>query len=68
MSTLNEMLCRKLIENNGYCAEGARVTKVVTYTNQWGDKSWAALYEHHDQMKYENSSACRNVKVEWGVS
>jgi len=41
------------------------VTKVVEYDNQWGGRSTAILYAHHNQMKYEESPACSNVRTIW---
>lgn len=42
-----------------------RVVKVVSYLNQWGNTSQAIVYERDNYMRYEESPACRNVKVIW---
>ena len=64
MSTVNKAIAELIIANNGYYLDDPRVVKIVTYNNQFNNElSYAILYERDDQMKYENSPACSNVRT-----
>lgn len=65
MTTVTKGIADEVIANDGYYPGDPRVTKVVQYQNQWGGTSYALVYHFEDQMRYENSSACFNVKVIW---
>lgn len=41
-------------------------TKIVTYNNMFdGSLTYACVFRREDQMKYELSPACHNVKTYW---
>lgn len=41
-------------------------TKIVTYNNMFnGGLTYAAIFRHENQNKYEQSPACHNVKTYW---
>lgn len=67
MSTVDKEIADEVIAKNGYYhPEDPRVRKVVTYNNQFNGKlEYAVVYVNQNSMKYENSPACRNVKVIW---
>lgn len=65
MSTVNQALAEAIIAADGYYLDDPRVTKVVKYTNSYGGESYAILYAHHDQLKYEQSPFCGNVTTLW---
>jgi hypothetical protein len=65
MSTIDAEIAAQIIAGDGYYKDDDRVTKVVEYDNQWGGRSTAILYAHHNQMKYEESPACSNVRTIW---
>ena len=65
MSTISKALAEQLIANNGYYVDDTPATKIITYDNMYGGKSWAVVYPHEDQMRYEDSPACLNVTTIW---
>lgn len=69
MSTVTKEIADKVIANNGwYVPEDPRVSKVLTYNNRFdGGLEYAIVYPHENQMRYEQSPACHNVKVIWPV-
>ena len=65
MSTISKEIAEQLIANNGRYEDDTPASKIVTYDNRYGGKSWAVVYPHEDQMRYEDSHACRNVTTLW---
>ena len=66
MSTINKELAEEIIEADGYYKDDQKVTKVVTYNSRFNNEvSYAIVYGHHDQMKYEKSPACSDVIIIW---
>lgn len=66
MATVSKHIAEELIANDGYYPGDPRVSKVVQYSNDFnGELAWAIVYPHEDQMRYETSPACHNVKVLW---
>lgn len=65
MATVGLKIATEIINNNGYYLDDPRVTKVVSYHNQWGGISYAIIYPHQDPMMYHDSPACRNVQTLW---
>lgn len=63
MGTITEQIANEIMA--GKYAED-RPTKIVTYNNMFnGGLTYAVVFHHDDQMKYERSSACGNVKTIW---
>jgi hypothetical protein len=67
MSTIDQRTAEIIIANDGYYGEDRRASKVVRYDNQWGGQSWAVVYPRENQLKYEQSPACREVVVLWSA-
>ena len=69
MSTINKEIAEKIIEGKGYYpGDHIQVSKIVTYNNQFdGGLTYAMVYEHQDQMRYEESPACHNVTTIWSI-
>lgn len=69
MSTISKEIAQTIIDNERYYpGDHVRVTKIVTYNNQFdGGLEYAMVYEHQDQMRYEESSACHNVTTIWSI-
>lgn len=68
MATISEEIAKKIIANDGYYEDDPRVSKVVKYNNAFGGESWAIVYPHEFQMRYEESPSCANVQVLWEAS
>lgn len=67
MATYDKETCMDIIKRNGEPLPGDLkiAVRIVSYENQWGGDSWAAIYEGEDLGRYHASPACRNVKVVW---
>lgn len=63
MGTINHAIALDIVAGE---YEEDRPTKIVTYNNMFdGSLTYAVVFEHDDQMKYERSPACSNCKVWW---
>ena len=62
MSTINQEIAEAIMAGD-YPED--RPVKLVTYTNLWGGKSWAVVFEGQNPLKYEQAEACANVKTIW---
>lgn len=64
MATISKEIAEAIIKNNGHFMDDPQVSKVVVYTNMFdGADSYAIVYPHEYQMRYEDS--CDNVRVLW---
>lgn len=65
MSTVNKQIVDDIIAGK---YDDERITKIVTYNNMFdGSLSYAIVHESENQIKYEESPACRNVKIYWSM-
>lgn len=63
MGTISKQIADDIIAGK-YAGDG--VTKIVTYRNMFnGGLTYAAVTRREDQMRYENSPACDDVRVYW---
>lgn len=63
MGTITEQIANEIMA--GKYAED-QPTKIVTYNNMFdGGLTYAVVFRRDDQMKYESSPACGNVKTIW---
>lgn len=63
MGTINHKIAEDIIAGE-YSEDG--ITKIVTYNNMFdGSLTYACVFRREDQLKYELSPACHNVKVIW---
>ena len=63
MGTINRNIAEKVVEG---MYNDDQPTKIVTYNNMFdGGLSYGLVCAHDDQMKYEDSPACFNVRVWW---
>lgn len=63
MGTISKAIAEDIIAGK-YDEDGC--TKIVTYNNMFdGTLTYAVVFYREDQMKYELSPACHNVKVIW---
>lgn len=65
MATISKEMVEMLIGNDGYYPGDPRISKAVRYNNQYGGESYAIVYPHEDQFRYENSPACSDVVTIW---
>lgn len=65
MATIDKETAIYMIANNGRYADDQPCSKIVAYDNAFGGRSYAIVYPHEDQMRYENSPACANVETLW---
>ncbi len=63
MATVSKEMADKLVANNGYYADDARVYRIVEYTNAWGGESYGLEYE--GLGRYSPSEYIINPKVYW---
>lgn len=64
MGTISKPIAEAIIFTKEYDDDGC--TKVVTYRNMFdGGLTFAAVFRHENQNKYENSPACEKVSVVW---
>jgi len=63
MGTINREIAKDIIKGL-YPTDDT--TKIVTYNNMFdGGLTFATVYRHEYQNKYEESPACHNVRVVW---
>jgi hypothetical protein len=63
MSTISKKIADDIID--GKYPED-ECTKIITYNNIFdGGLTYAAVFKHENQLKYELSPACFNVKTYW---
>jgi hypothetical protein len=66
MGSIAKKVAEEIIANDGVYETDPRCSKIVTYENMFdGGLTYAIVYPHEDQFKYERSPACNNVKVIW---
>ena len=65
MATVDKSTAMDIIARDGYYPGDPRVTKVLSYTNNWGSTSYAIVYPQENQLRYELSADCHNVVVMW---
>jgi hypothetical protein len=68
MATVSQEMAESIIAADGYYPGDPRCTKVLRYTNDWGNECYALVWPHENQMRYEESSSCSNVVVLWEAS
>lgn len=63
MGTITKEIANEIMAG-GYKSD--QPTKIVTYNNIFnGALTYAVVTRRDDQLKYENSRACSNVKTIW---
>lgn len=63
MGSINRKIAKDIIK--GLYPED-HTTKIVTYNNMFdGGLTFATVYRHEHQNKYEESPACHNVEIVW---
>ena len=63
MGTINAKIAAEIMAG-GYAEDKPK--KIVTYNNMFDrGLTYALVCAHEDQMRYEKSPACRNVKTVW---
>ena len=67
MATVGKETAMDIIARDGYYPGDPRVTKVLSYTNQWGNESYAIVYPFEDQLRYERSEHCTDVVTVWSA-
>lgn len=65
MSTISQEIAEQMVANDGRYGDDTQCSKIVSYDNAFGGTSWAVVYPHEDQMRYENSPYCTHVLTLW---
>jgi hypothetical protein len=66
MGSISKKVAEEIVANDGVYMDDPRCSKIVTYENMFdGGLTYAIVYPHEDQMKYERSPACTNVQTLW---
>ena len=55
----------QLIENNGHYPGDPQISKIVEYTDNWGNTAWGVVYPWEDQERYRESDYVHNPKTIW---
>lgn len=67
MATVSQKMAEEIIAADGYYPGDPRCSKVVRYESAYGTTCYALVWPHENQMRYENSPACRNVEILWAA-
>lgn len=68
MSTVNKEIADIVIAGNGFYPGDFHlppVVRIVTYTNNWGGKDYALIYQGEPLTRYHDSPACHDVDIVW---